>query len=171
MEPKPLAFIDVDGVLNRYELSNSAAKKRGLLSVSIEPSSMFQRFRMHLDFADADRLRSLEDIFDLAWGTTWEHDANLLIAPRIRFRTDLPVATTKLSEVSKAPGVVRLAAGRPFVWFDDDETLDEHLAMMVETSELTQPYHLIGIDPSIGLSDEHIEEARAWANSLNSTTS
>lgn len=160
---KPLLFIDVDGVLNR-EVSNSQAHKRGLLSINVTASSSGWKYKLHLDRADTDRLLSLTDVFDLAWGTTWEHDANTLIAPQLGLPTDLPVAVVEPGDqISKAPGIARLADGLPFVWLDDHvDSFDRGLLVDYPASWL-----VIDVDDVTGLTDDHIGQARAWATTLH----
>lgn len=151
MSDQPIAFIDVDGVLNRL-CSGREAKRRGL--VHRKAWCHNREFGLWMDPADRARLLSLTPMFQLAWGTTWEHDANhgpgaLLHLPHL----DL-VATMNDGESSKAGGVERAADGRPFVWFDDDTAPEEVWAK--------QDHLVINIDPDEGLADRHIEQAIQW---------
>lgn len=65
----------------------------------------------------------------LVWATTWEDEANRLIAPGISLGSELEVvvwAKRNSADDShvyfKTPQLVEHAAGRPFVWFDDEIT-------------------------------------------------
>lgn len=149
---KPIAFIDVDGVLNRL-CSNSQSKKRRLLRTHGEV--LGYRYTLHLDKDDTRRLKSLEPTFELAWGTTWELSADEQIGRQIGLPPISLVARTAANEVGKGPGVVRAAAGRPFVWFEDQPIYQSLL-------RAPQPHKLILVDPVQGLTDENIEEAKEW---------
>lgn len=154
MDTKPLLVIDVDGVLNR--LGARLPGQDHLQRHSIAPSNSDFAYTLHLDRADGARLLAMTDEFDLAWGTTWEDDANLLIAPHVGLPCTLPVAHTKLSEGSKAPGVARLADGRPFVWLDDN--LDEF--DRAQLADYPAPWAIVDIDPQAGLTDADLDRAR-----------
>lgn len=149
---RPLAFIDIDGVLNRC-CSNSQAKRRGL--ARFHGWSAGQRWPLWLDADDRGRIERLSEVFDPAWGTTWEHDAWTEVGSRLGLRQFDVVAITNPGEHSKAPGVVHAAGGRPFVWFDDDA-----LACEIDAD---QPHLVIEVDPVQGLTDEHIDMALFWA--------
>lgn len=159
-ETKPLAFIDIDGVLNRFGFA-SPMDAMHYVAHEVEATNG-GIFLLHVDEADAQRLARLSEHFELAWGTTWEHDAPMvshLIGVDSR---DWIVATRTREdgELFKSPGIVRAAAGRPFVWFDDDlwDTDSEVLA----ASGVDNLAILIE-DPSVGLRDEHVETAIEWA--------
>ena len=153
---KPIAFIDVDGVLNRI-VSNKEAKRRKLSRHHGWSAGL--RWPLWLDREDRGRIERLAEHFDLGWGSTWEDDAY----PEVGKPLGLPefdiIARTALEEDSKAPGVVRAANGRPFVWFDDD--ID-----YTDISEYAdQDHKVIIVDPITGLTDDHIDEAIEWVKS------
>lgn len=168
---KPLAFIDVDGVLNRM-VSNDVAKHRGYITSTVTPTSWPMRLKVHLDPADRGRLERLGEYFDLAWGTTWEHDACTLIAPRIGIGHDWPVAINNGMGATKAPGIVELADGRPFVWLDDDISPEDEsicrrapgliLLVHVAANRVTK----LEPDEPTGLTGDHVEQAITWAKAL-----
>lgn len=152
-DPAYLAFIDIDGVLNRI-CSNSQAKKRGL--VTHHAWSAGNRWKLHLDPKDRQRLARLSEHFELAWGTTWEHDAHPAVGPFLSLPRPLKVvARTQMHEYSKAPGVLRASQGRPFVWFDDVD----HEAEIKEA----QAHKFFLVNPEQGLTDNHIDRALEWA--------
>lgn len=162
MNTKPLLFIDVDGVLNRM-VTPAVAAERGLLSVRLTPSTSTISFMMNLDVNDGPVLMGMTDVFDLAWGTTWENDANTLIAPKIGLPGDLPVATTRYHEYSKAKGVLRLAAGRPFVWLDDALSAQDKQQIFADSPDSM----VIDVNESVGLSAKNLKVARTWAQGLH----
>lgn len=152
---KPLAFLDIDGVLNRC-CSNSQARRRNLARIHARTAG--HRWPLWLDPADRPRLLRLREHFELAWGTTWERDAHQAVGVQLGLPRFEVVAATDLAEHSKAPGVVRAAEGRPFVWFDDD-TVDLEV-------DASQPHLVIEVEPAQGLTDEHIDRAIEWAGGL-----
>jgi hypothetical protein len=167
----PLAFIDVDGVLNRF-VSAELAARRGYDTVTLTPAILPMSFTLHLDPEDTRRLGELARRFELAWATTWSHDAPRLIAPRLQLPGDWPVAEPDAETAGKVPGILELAGGRPFVWFDDAPAPeDRELLRRSRTPHLLitvpAPYLTLA-DPagSTGLTDEHVRRALAWAADL-----
>lgn len=168
---KPLAFIDVDGVLNRM-VSNDVAKHRDYITSTVTPMNWPMRLKVHLDTRDRFRLWALGDHFDLAWATTWEHEAPRLIAPLIGTGHDWPVAINNGMGATKAPGIIELADGRPFVWFDDDISPEDeaicrrapgqNLLIHVAANRVTK----LDPDEPTGLTGDHIEQAITWAKAL-----
>lgn len=167
MNSRPLAFIDVDGVLNR-NVSTTAARRRGLTRTpKLFPTTIPISTRLVLDPDDKTRLTRLEAHFDLAWATTWEHDAPTLIAPLLGIGHHWPIAINTTPGGSKAPGVRDLAAGRPFVWFDDDLQPEDHHHLRdldCLLIDVAAPY-VDNTAPAVetGLTDTHIDMALSWA--------
>lgn len=148
----PLAFLDIDGVLNR-DINRSAASRAGYMVRHLSPLG-FHRVRVILDPQDTQRLHRLATAgIELAWGTTWEHEANELISPLLGLPQDLLVAVNTGMSPSKAAGIIRAAAGRTFVWFDDEASVAD--AVMIQHAGGT----LITVDPHTGLTDTHIKTA------------
>lgn len=158
---KPIAFIDVDGVLNRL-CSDTAAQKRGGLIDTYGESRFGRRFKFYLDKSDADRLHSLEPDFELAWGTTWEDSANEQVGQQIGLRNLSLVARAELRDPSKWAGIVRAAEGRPFVWFEDDTYYSKRFNETMPNPP--QDFLIIEVDPLTGLTDDHIVTAKEWLN-------
>lgn len=161
--PRPLVFIDVDGVLNRLvhrapNVPDHLARRR------VYNAGSGRTFTLFMDRADKDRLLSLTDVADLAWGTTWEHEANQRIGSWLGLPR-LPVATREHRERSKALGIRRLAGDRPFAWLDDDLWAADRGFL----SEHPAPALAVEVDPVAGLADEHIEAVRAWVVAMRST--
>lgn len=179
MSGKPLAFIDVDGVLNI--LSFSKQLKIGMTQQDMLLSNG-RTYPIRLKpKAHAKLLGELEEAgFELAWGTTWEDDANRLIAPELGL-SKWPVAMVehtyrhgpwseftpppkKFSEIArwnwKAAGILAYAGDRPFIWIDDDIARADH-AWAAQRSK-TVPTKLIKTNPREGLMVHHIRKAKQW---------
>lgn len=157
---RPLLLIDVDGVLNP-SMSNSEAKRRGFMTRHAHDSHGW-RYRLFLHNDHGRWLKAMTDQFELVWATTWEHTANVAIGPKIGL-PELPVVEFDFvqDQDSKVPGIVRFTQGRPFVWLDDDATDYDR-----ELLEQNPKGLLIDIDHRVGLTPEHLEAARSWANAL-----
>lgn len=138
------------------------------MSVNAEVQGYATRLRLHLDRADAGRLRSLADVVDLAWGTTWEHQAAELVAPRISLEASTwPVAVTRSDDRwIKSPGIMRVAGGRPFAWLDDEARPEDRALLAAYPA----PTLLVDVDPHTGLTDEHVAAVRDWATRLSQLT-
>ncbi len=127
---RPHLFLDVDGVLNAFELDLSSDvpvfDDFGLHEVEFEFEVGHPRtFVVCLSPAMGARLAQLA--VDIQWATTWEHRADSAIAPLCGLPSGLPV----LSPLEEAEEweldwkflAVRRSVERdprPFVWIDDD---------------------------------------------------
>jgi hypothetical protein len=184
---KPIAFLDVDGPLNVY---GAAKNKTHLLSREVEIRG--RTYRVRLDLNHAKMVKQLADAgFELVWGTLWEDAANdhLLehlglagVLPVVPFsaeyemQLDLPVPLSrkglKFSQLdpwcTKAPAVLRYAADRPFVWFDDD-FLSCDVDWAHTRSEAGVPTKLVPVGEDEGLQPTHIYAALDWLADLNSS--
>lgn len=166
---RPLAFFDVDGVLNRW-VSRSVARQRGYARLTVAPHDFFESTVCLDPAGDAELVGMLAEHFDFAWGTTWEHEAPRLLSPVLGFGADWPVAVNESPAASKAPGVIKLAGGRPFVWFDDDTTATERaqvaeaggLVIEVEDRKVTAE----NAEDVTGLTRAHVLQALAFAGNL-----
>jgi hypothetical protein len=126
---KPLILLDVDGPLNPYE-AKATQRPEGYLTHRLTPTGWRGKplrvwlnpdhGKMLFDFATAHDA-------ELAWATTWEHDANSMIAVNVGL-PPLPVVefTGQLTRSAGQPfrwkyaAVLEFAQGRPLVWLDDD---------------------------------------------------
>ncbi|MFJ9735865.1 HAD domain-containing protein [Streptomyces sp. NPDC101171] len=119
-----LLFLDVDGPLIPFGASDGAYPvfDRGLAG---PPDAGGHPLLNRVDPALGARLRGLG--CELVWATTWMDDANACLAPWLGLPA-LPVV--RWPDEDEPPGLlhwktrplVAWAAGRPFVWIDDELT-------------------------------------------------
>jgi len=118
----PLVFLDVDGPVLPFARGRAAADPwRDVVDAHL----------VRLDQSLGQRLAALPA--RLVWATAWQEDANVEIVPRIGL-PDLPVVVwpeptddheredTWFGLHWKARALVAWAAGRDFVWVDDEIT-------------------------------------------------
>ncbi|MCR6484184.1 HAD domain-containing protein [Amycolatopsis sp. OK19-0408] len=112
---QPLLFLDVDGPLipfggGKHETFTTADLGNPLLS-RVDPSL-------------GPLLLALG--CDLVWATTWFEEANECVAPLLGLPPlpvlDFPDEPTPPRRHWKTHRIVERAAGRPFVWIDDETT-------------------------------------------------
>ncbi|MBF6174182.1 HAD domain-containing protein [Nocardia blacklockiae] len=117
-----LLFLDVDGTLLPYQRSASPASERDWAAWQHPSNPVLSR----LDRSLGERLLALD--CDLVWATGWGEDANQVLAPVLGLPV-LPVIT--LPEYPggdyyedelhwKTRALVAAAAGRSFIWVDDE---------------------------------------------------
>lgn len=180
---KPFLLIDVDGPLNPV-MSISQARARGydrhMLNPMMADGSMWRdahgmKLRVFLNRAHGEGLLKLTDVFDLVWATTWEHEANMLIGPRIglpklpviEFDRSWRLPTRPDGTYFKTHDVVRYVNGRSFAWVDDE--VSEHDEEYVAEHH-TGPALLCDVSPLTGLTGEHFAKLREWAEEINPLT-
>lgn len=177
---KPIAFIDVDGVLN--VLNFRKAMKPGMTQQEMTLSNgQTYPIRLRAEF-HAALLQELEDAgFELVWGTTWEDDANRLIAPELGL-SRWPVAMVEAAYAGavpippllkdltgfnwKAAGVLAYAGDRPFIWIDDDLWEPDYTWARRRTKVV--PTKLIRTNAKEGLMSHHIRKAKEWLADIES---
>ena len=116
-----------------------------------------------LDPADGHRLLGLG--WQLVWATTWMAEANAVISPRLGL-PQLPVVDFPDSDDGperglhwKTASLVRFAAGRPFVWVDDEVTDADRQWVRAHHPEDALLHR---VDPLTGLTEADFSTIRGW---------
>lgn len=157
-------LLDVDGVLNPVRRAH-----RGYRRYRASPQGV--TYRLWLNAAHGQLLRRLTADTDteLVWATYWCENANDWIAPRLGLPRlpFVPIPQRPYdSELSlgawKARHVASWAGERPFVWFEDEPDVTECLI----TEEGVGRHLLVPVDPLVGLTEDHLDQARSWLATL-----
>ncbi|GAA3802666.1 HAD domain-containing protein [Streptomyces phyllanthi] len=156
----PLLFLDVDGTLLPYggtRIPPTHWERDGWQ----EPSNPQLA---KLDPAHGPRLLALPCA--LMWATAWMDDANEVLSPLLGLPelpvTDLPEASEE-DEAGllhwKTRALVEAAAGRPFIWVDDE--IGERDRVWVSANH-PGPALLHRVDSTTGLTDADFAALEAW---------
>jgi hypothetical protein len=151
----PALLLDVDGVLNPY---GSVTCPEGFTEYDLFPGEEPVR----LCLAHGEWISELRQVFDVAWATAWNDDANRLLAPLLGIAA-LPVVampSAPFQPRDKVAPVARFAEARPAVWIDD---LHPAEAWAWSTGR-HEPTLLIPVAPSIGLTRQAVDRALLWAS-------
>ncbi len=164
----PNLFLDVDGVLNPFELSPESAAEGfddfdvHVVQFELEPGRP-RDFMVRLSPAMGARIARLA--VNIHWATTWEHRADSAIAPLCGLPRGLPVLSP-LNEAEEWEDWKFLAVRRtvehdprPFVWIDDDIDFfqDGALTPSEWAAGLSTPNLLIAPDCDTGLLPRHLD--------------
>ncbi|MFF3066584.1 HAD domain-containing protein [Oerskovia sp. NPDC057915] len=163
---RPILFLDVDGTLLPFG-------GPGLASAPGPPDSWTAATNPYLVRVD----RTLGPLLaglgcELVWATAWMHGANEVIAPLLGL-PHLPVADLPQYEGDrdadnlqwKTKALVRIAAGRPFVWVDDVIGHADRWWIEVDHPGSALLYK---VDPAVGLTVADLSAIAAWLREVES---
>lgn len=162
MAEKPILFLDVDGPLNPY-MAKPERRPEGYKTIRARPAGTLWENERHaplrvwLNESHGPELLKLP--YELVWATTWEREANVWIGPHIGL-PELPVVeftgsgrSTKLHWKTKQ--LIAYAAGRPFVWVDDECRREDHVYV---TKTYGEHGKILRVSPYTGLTDHHFDQ-------------
>ncbi len=163
--PAALILVDVDGVLNPNKPGAGDYRRHWVFPNGVA-------HRLWLDPGHGRMLGELAQLAgaELVWASYWRSRANKWIAPRIGLPSlrAVPIPSRWRSPSRSSSGqwkAIHVAAWigqTPFVWFEDDPTVPTYL-----TQQPGLGRHLtVTVDPAIGLTRYHIEQARIWLDDL-----
>ncbi|WP_405435434.1 hypothetical protein OG373_02380 [Streptomyces avidinii] len=150
--PQPLLYLDVDGPLIPFGA--------GPYPCGDDANPLLAR----IDPALGPRLAALPCA--LVWATTWMAEANECVAPRLGL-PELPVvAWPEPSDEDgrggihwKTPALVAHAAGRPFIWVDDEITAADRTWVADRHPDRALLHR---VDPGRGLTGSDLDVLRTW---------
>jgi hypothetical protein len=159
MTAKPLLLLDIDGVLNPHV-------RPGLDVPPLFETHSVAGQVVRLNPLHGEWLHQLTYAYELVWATTWEEDANKLIAPLIGAPTNLPFVSFADYDSQgwtwKLPAVQRFVGIQPVVWLDDGpgEGAEEWATSRVPATRLIQP------DGYAGWSEDEYQQLLAAAEDM-----
>jgi hypothetical protein len=151
---RPLLLLDVDGVINPYGTPEPPV---GFTDHHLFPGEEPVR----VNPTHGAWITEAGKVVDIAWASTWNEEANELLAPLLRI-APLPLVRMPpppFDPNEKVPRIDAYAETRPAAWIDDIHTPLAHRW----AAERAAPTLLITADPAIGLTRESIDRVIAWA--------
>ncbi|MFF1921951.1 HAD domain-containing protein [Streptomyces sp. NPDC058221] len=168
----PLLFLDVDGPLIPFGPATGPGGRHPTYPAGpFPPGAGANPLLARIDPALGPRLAALG--CELVWATTWTHEANEVVAPRLglpELRVVLwPEPSAEEDRDARAGlhwktrTLVARAAGRPFVWVDDE--IGEADRRWVSGHHGGRSL-LHRVDPGRGLTDSDFRLIGAWLRTV-----
>jgi hypothetical protein len=158
----PILFVDVDGVISLFGFAPDIGQLPG-------PLHWIDGIAHCIPAEVGERLVRLASGFELVWATGWEERANEHLPYLLELPfSELPALTFDGRAVFgsshwKVDAISDYAGDRPAAWIDDNLNETCHLWAKLRKA----PTLLVETDPSVGLTDEHVDELLAWAARIN----
>jgi hypothetical protein len=160
---RPVIFLDVDGPLITFSARPASRQPPSDGTTADQLDGCGNPLLGRLDPDDGRRLLALG--CDLVWATTWMADANEVISPRLGL-PELPVVDWPDSDDEPPHGLhwktmflTRWAAGRPFIWLDDEITDADRRWVAAHHAGRALLHR---IDPHVGLTESDFSLIRQW---------
>ncbi|PTH86490.1 hypothetical protein C9J60_19840 [Streptomyces sp. A244] len=159
---RPLLFLDIDGPLIPF--GSGSVRSPSAAAGSPPGPDRGNPLLDRLDPGLGPRLSALG--CRLVWATTWMEEANEVVSPLVGLPR-LPVVEWPAPCTDAAPHglhwktgpLVEWAAGRPFIWVDDEIGAMDHLWVDVTHPG---PSLLHRVDPTKGLGDTDFSALADW---------
>jgi hypothetical protein len=156
---KPILAVDVDGVISLFGFEEPPER-------SLARFELVDGMVHCISLVAGDRLKRLEEHFELVWATGWEEKANFYL-PALLGIPELPYvsfdgAARFGSAHWKLGPLEEYAEGRALAWIDDN--FNEGCYEWAEKRE--EPTLLVPTEPHLGIEEAHVEALLTWAQSL-----
>jgi hypothetical protein len=159
----PVIFLDVDGPLITFSARSVSGQSSAGGATADQTDWPSNPLLDRLNPDDGPRLLALG--CDLVWATTWMADANEVISPRLGL-PQLPVVDWPDSDDEPPPGLhwktmplARWAAGRSFIWLDDEITDADRRWVAARYAGKALLHR---VDPHVGLTELDFSLMRQW---------
>jgi hypothetical protein len=156
---RPVLAIDVDGVISLFGFDEPPTR-------DVARFELIDGMVHCISLAAGERLRRLDEFYEMIWATGWEEKANDYL-PNVLGVPELPVLNFKGaarfgSAHWKLAPLDKYSVGRPVAWIDDsfDESCYEW------ARKRANPTLLVPTESAIGLEEGHTEALIDWARSL-----
>jgi hypothetical protein len=158
---RPVLAVDVDGVISLFGFDDPPDRSQARFE-------LIDGMVHCISLLAGDRLRRLEDHYEMVWATGWEDKANFYL-PHMLGLPELPYLTfdgaARFGSAHWKLGPLDdYGKGRPLAWIDDsfDESCYEWARNRPE------PTLLVPTESHLGLEEAHTDALAAWARSLQS---
>jgi hypothetical protein len=157
-DPRPILFVDVDGVISLFGFDTGR-----------RPPGTFHSIDgiLHCIGSEAGpRLARLAGRYELVWATGWEEKANEYLPHLLGMPEELPVLTFEYAVFGEAhwkvDAIGRYAGDRPAAWIDD--SFDERCVAWAR--KRSAPTLLVRTEAAVGITDEQVEQLLRWADEV-----